>query len=159
MSPRCVAKGAASPVIQIPAANSSYSFYSACTAYKKAGLKAVLNQISAPAQVKAGGNIGKVKTRLFTYQYNCDTNYGNCSDKEVFSLGSGVGLYDWKHYVNQNGQWVFAQESAIPEYISMMAATVAGIWAKRFMLDSIWKLPQIIPLQWARSSIGRATDS
>ncbi len=113
MSPRCVAKGAASPVIQIPAANSSYSFYSACTAYKTAGLKSVLNQISAPAQVKAGGNIGKVKTRLFTYQYNCDTNYGNCSDKEVFSLGSGVGLYDWKHYVNQNGQWVFAQESAI----------------------------------------------
>ena len=111
MSPRCVAKGAASPVIQIPAANSSYSFYSACTAYKTAGLKSVLNQISAPAQVKAGGNIGKVKTRLFTYQYNCDTNYGNCSDKEVFSLGSGVGLYDWKHY--QNGQWVFAQESAI----------------------------------------------
>ena len=113
MSPRCVAKGAASPVIQIPAANSSYSFYSACTAYKTAGLKSVLNQISAPAQVKAGGNIGKVKTRLFTYQYNCDTNYGNCSDKEVFSLGSGVGLYDWKHYVNQNAQWVFVQESTI----------------------------------------------
>src|SRR5205807_5552728 len=44
----------------------------------------------------------------------------------------------------------------VPEYISMMAATVAGIWAKRFMLDSIWKPPQIIPLQWARSSIGRA---
>ncbi len=76
-------------------------------------MKSVLNQISAPAQVKAGGNIGKVKTRLFTYQYNCDTNYGNCSDKEVFSLGSGVGLYDWKHYVNQNGQWVFVQESTI----------------------------------------------
>src|SRR5256712_2307588 len=51
--------------------------------------------------------------RLFTYQYGCDTNYGNCTDKEVFSLGSGVGLYDWKHYVNQNGQWVFAQESPI----------------------------------------------
>src|SRR6266699_2055295 len=62
---------------------------------------------------EAGGNIGKVKTRLFTYQYNCDTNYGNCSDKEVFSLGSGVGLYDWKHYVNQNAQWVFVQESTI----------------------------------------------
>src|SRR2546430_10172845 len=63
MSPRCVAKGAASPVIQIPAANSSYSFYSACTAYKTSGLKNVLNQISAPAQVKAGGNIGKVQTQ------------------------------------------------------------------------------------------------
>ena len=116
-------------------------FLSACTAYKTAGLKSALNQISAPAQVKAGGNIGKVKTRLFTYQYNCDTNYGNCSDKEVFSLGSGVGLYDRKHYVNQNAQWVFVQESTInnkdvgqttalfsvPEYLSMIAATVAGV--------------------------------
>jgi len=113
MSPRCVTKGAASQPIQIPAANSTYSFYSACTAYKTAALKNVLNQVSAPAQVKAGGNIGKVKTRLFTYQYGCDSSYGSCSDKEVFSLGLGIGLYDWNHYVNQNGQWVFAQESKI----------------------------------------------
>src|SRR5207245_6732088 len=46
MSPRRVAKGATSPAIQIPAANSDYSFYSACTAYKTSGLKNVLNQIS-----------------------------------------------------------------------------------------------------------------
>src|SRR5207245_10941945 len=113
MSPRYVAKSATSPAIQIPAANSDYSFYSACTAYKTAGLKSMLNQISAPAQVKAGGNIGKVKTRLFTYQYNCDTNYGNCSDKEEFSLGSGVELNDGKNYVNQTAQRVIVQESTI----------------------------------------------
>ena len=41
----------------------------------------------------------------------------------------------------------------------MIADIVAGISAKRFMLDSICKPPQGIPPERARSSTGRATDS
>ena len=32
---------------------------------------------------------------------------------EVFSLGYGVGLYDWKHYVNKNGSFVLVQDATI----------------------------------------------
>jgi len=32
---------------------------------------------------------------------------------EVYSLGFGIGLYDWKYYVNQKGAYVLQQESVI----------------------------------------------
>ena len=32
---------------------------------------------------------------------------------EVFSLGYGIGLYDWKHYVNKNGSWSLVQDATI----------------------------------------------
>jgi hypothetical protein len=35
---------------------------------------------------------------------------------EVFSLGYNVGLYDWKYYTAQNGQWVLVQDSVINNF-------------------------------------------
>jgi hypothetical protein len=57
-----------------------------------------------------------VKTRTLTYTYACNSRYSQCSYKEVFSLGWNVGLYDWKYYVAQNGQWVLAQDSIINNF-------------------------------------------
>ena len=75
----------------------------------------VVNSISAPVTVKVG-NVGQTQTRYFQYKYSCDQNYANCKYKEVFSLGLGIGLFDWKYYVNQNGSFQLRQESIIDQF-------------------------------------------
>jgi hypothetical protein len=72
----------------------------------------VVNSVSASTWVNVG-NVGPTKTRYFTYKYSCDSNYANCQYKEVFSLGLGIGLFDWKYYVNKQGALVLQQESVI----------------------------------------------
>ena len=62
------------------------------------------------------GNMGKIRTRYFKYRYACDSTYSNCKYMEVFSLGYGIGHYDWQYYTNQNGQWVLMQESVIDQF-------------------------------------------
>jgi hypothetical protein len=90
-----------------------YSFYSSCSPYQTGVLNYVVNTLAAPKLIATGGNAGKISTRLFNYQYNCDSSYVNCTDLEIFSLGYQIGLYDWKHYKAQNGSWVLQQESVI----------------------------------------------
>lgn len=116
LSPRCISTTASS-TIKIPKSRSAYSFYKNCAVTQTADLGYVVNTISSPTTVNTGGPLGKVKTRKLTYQYACNSNYGNCAYKEVFSLGLNVGLYNWKYYVKQNGQWVQAQESVINNYL------------------------------------------
>jgi hypothetical protein len=116
MSPRCVSLKRGMTHIKIPLSDSSYSFYSNCAPYKTANLKYVLNAITKSSVVTAGGNLGQILTRQFQYQYGCDSNYSNCTDMEVFSLGYQIGLYDWQHYITQNGSWVLQQESVINNF-------------------------------------------
>ena len=115
MSPRCVSTNHSAPNIQIPPAQSAFTFYSNCTAYKTSNLGYVLNSLTKPTMLNTGGNLGQVRTRQFKYRYNCDASYSNCTDMEVFSLGYHIGLYDWKHYTAQSGSWVLQQESVINE--------------------------------------------
>jgi hypothetical protein len=60
-----------------------------------------------------GPGNGIVRTRYLKYHYGCNSSYANGSDMEVFTLGYQVGLYDWKHYVNQNGNFVLVQDAVI----------------------------------------------
>jgi hypothetical protein len=108
--------GKAGPTIKVAASNTTYSFYTNCAAYQTSPLNYVLNSLSPPTTVNNVGNLGTVTARYFRYHYGCDQNYANCTDMEVFSLGYGVGLYDWKHYVAQNGQWQPVQESVINNF-------------------------------------------
>ncbi|HZQ25101.1 MAG TPA: hypothetical protein VFA89_20090 [Terriglobales bacterium] len=112
MTVRCVTIGKAGRAIKVDASNTSYSFYTNCQAYQTSPLNYVLNELSAPSTVTTG-NLGTITARYFRYHYGCDQNYANCTDMEVFSLGYGVGLYDWKHYVAQNGKWQSVQDSII----------------------------------------------
>ena len=113
MSKRCVPVKASGGSIKISSANTNYRFYGNCQPTKTQNLGYVMNTISPPTMVNAGGNLGSVKTRYFTYQYSCDSSYGNCAYKEVFSLGYGIGLYNWKYYVNQGGNFVLKKNSVI----------------------------------------------
>jgi hypothetical protein len=115
MSPRCVGVNKAGGTIKIPSSQSAYSFYASCQSYQTKSLSYVRNAISTPVQVNVG-NLGPVRTRYFRYRYACDSTYSNCKYMEVFSLGYGIGHYDWKYYTNKNGQWVLVQESLIDQF-------------------------------------------
>lgn len=118
MSQRCVRIGKAGATIKIASTSSNYSSYANCQRSTTQNLGYIVNSISAPVSVNTNGNLGTVSTRYFTYKYSCDSNYGNCAYKEVFSLGYQVGLYDWKYYTSQAGKFVLAQESIINQLTS-----------------------------------------
>jgi hypothetical protein len=116
MSRRCVPANRAGGSIRVKAGNTSYTSYANCLPTLAQDLGYVVNTISAPTFVNLGVTLGSVKSRFFTYRYSCDSNYENCTYQEVFSLGYGVGLYDWKYYVIQNGTLVLKQESVINQF-------------------------------------------
>lgn len=118
MSRRCVAVKRAGGSIKIAAGNTTYTSYANCLPTVTQPLGYVVNTISAPAFVNLGAALGSVKVRYFTYRYSCNSSYENCMYEEVYSLGYGVGLYDWKYYVNQNGSFVLNQESVINQFDS-----------------------------------------
>ena len=115
MSKRCVGTNQWGGQIKIAATNTNYTSYASCSPTQTQNLGYVINTISVPATYNVG-NIGPVKTRVFTYKYSCNSSYANCTYQETFSLGYGVGLYDWKYYVNQNGTFVLQQESRINQF-------------------------------------------
>ena len=112
MSQRCVRAGQPGTTIKVPAFGTQYQSYTQCAPYLTQSLGYVINSISAPISTNVG-NVGPTKTRLFTYKYSCDGNYANCQFMEVYSLGLGIGLFDWKYYVSNRGQFVLQQESII----------------------------------------------
>ena len=117
MSKRCVPMKKSGGSIKISSSNTNYTSYGNCQPTQTQNLGYVVNTISAPTVVKVG-NVGSVRMRYFTYKYSCNANYENCAYEEVFSLGYGIGLYDWKYYVNQNGIFVQTQESVINQFDS-----------------------------------------
>jgi hypothetical protein len=112
MTRRCVRVGRAGPTIKVPATNTTYQSFSQCQPTVRQPLGNVINFTSVPAVVNLD-TIGPVQTRYFTYEYSCDQNYRACQYKEVFSLGYGVGLYDWKYYVRAGNKFVLNAESVI----------------------------------------------
>jgi hypothetical protein len=95
---RCVASNAPGPEIQVP--DTSFQYFSSCSAYKSSNLGTALNDLDAPVLIDTGGNIGQVPTRVLHYRYNCDSAFQNCGNEEQFFLASGYGLWQWKHYQN-----------------------------------------------------------
>jgi hypothetical protein len=116
MSRRCVGVNKGGGSIRVAAGNTRYTSYANCLPTQIQALGYVVNTISAPTFVSLGAALGSVKSRYFTYRYSCNSNYANCTYQEVFSLGYGMGLYDWKYYVNQNGTFVLKQESVINRF-------------------------------------------
>jgi hypothetical protein len=113
LSKRCVPTKGGGGTIKVASSKANYSTYASCLPAQTQNLGYVVNSVSSPTQVNLGGSLGWVKTRYFTYQYSCDSSYANCTYQEVYSLGYGIGLYDWKYYVNQGGKFVQTQESVI----------------------------------------------
>ncbi|MDP9159401.1 MAG: hypothetical protein M3O09_04130, partial [Acidobacteriota bacterium] len=73
---RCVSFGQPGPKIKVP--QTTFKFYSSCTPYKSKNLGTVVNDLDAPKLMNAGGNLGKVSTRVLHYHFGCDSSFGNC---------------------------------------------------------------------------------
>jgi hypothetical protein len=116
LSRRCVPIKKNGDDLRIAASDTNYSFYLSCALQQTNNLGYILNSITKPVSVNTNGNLGIVRTRYFKYRYGCNSSYASCSDMEVFSLGYQVGLYDWKHYVNQNGNFVLVQDAVINSF-------------------------------------------
>ncbi len=116
ISQRCVPVKKPGADIKVPASKPNYTFYLSCTAQQTQNLGYVWNSITKPLPVNTNGSLGTVSTRYFKYRYGCDSGYANCTDMEVYSLGYQVGLFDWKHYVNQNGSFILVQEAVINSF-------------------------------------------
>lgn len=101
---RCVASNAPGPEIQV--ADTSFQYFSSCSAYKSSDLGTALNDLDAPVLMDTGGSIGQLPTRVLHYRYNCDSAFQNCGNEEQYFLAAGYGLWQWKHY--QNGTLVNA---------------------------------------------------
>lgn len=98
ISARCVTEGQPGPEIKVR--DTSYQYYSSCTAYKQGHLGTAVNTLDAPALMDTGGNIGQVWTRVLHYRYNCNSDFQQCADEEQFYLANGYGEWQWKHYKN-----------------------------------------------------------
>ncbi len=113
---RCVTSDAPGPEIKV--SDTTFQYFSACSAYKSSSLGTALNDIDAPVLMETGGNIGQVPTRVLHYRYNCDNLFQNCANEEQFFLASGYGLWQWKHY--QSGMLV---NSSLINHIGPSTAT------------------------------------
>ena len=95
---RCVTAGQAGPRIKV--ADTRFNYYSSCSAYGSSTIGTAVNDLDPPVLMNAGGNLGKVWTRVLHYHYDCDQNFQHCADEEQFFLGNGYGLWQWKHLKN-----------------------------------------------------------
>ena len=93
---RCVTEGEPGPEIKV--ADTAFQYFSSCRAYKTSTVGTAVNNLDAPLQMDAGGNVGQVWTRVLHYHYNCNKSFQNCKDEEQFYLANGYGLWQWKHY-------------------------------------------------------------
>lgn len=98
ISARCVPESGPGPEIKV--SNTSYQYYSSCTAYKESNLGTAVNDLDAPVLMNAGGNMGQVWTRVLRYNYNCNADFQKCTDQEQFYLANGYGEWQWRHYKN-----------------------------------------------------------
>ena len=93
---RCVTEGEPGPEIKVP--DTTFQYFSSCSPYKTSTVGTAVNNLDAPLQMDAGGNVGQVWTRVLHYHYNCNKSFQNCKDEEQFYLANGYGLWQWKHY-------------------------------------------------------------
>ena len=93
---RCVAKGEPGPEIKVE--DTSFRYFSSCRPYKTSKVRKAVNDLDAPVEMDAGGNLGRVWTRVLHYHYDCDKDFDHCRDEEQFFLANGYGLWQWRHY-------------------------------------------------------------
>lgn len=115
--PRCAKAGFPGSTIYVP--NTSYQTYSDCTHYITQRLKKGINQLWGPYSIKLAGNLpSPLKVLVASYRYNCDTNYGNCGDKEEYYLAQKYGLVQWVHYSLSSGTYVMKQKTVFNQLVS-----------------------------------------
>ncbi len=107
---RCATAGFPGSTIKV--ANTAYQIYTDCNHHTDHTLKTANNQVWGPYYLSLGGNLpNNMKALVVSYRYNCDSNYGNCGDKEEYYLSQRYGLVQWIHYALIKGVYQQQQKS------------------------------------------------
>jgi hypothetical protein len=110
LAPRCAKGGFPGSAIRV--SNTSYDIHTDCNNFTTHTLKKAVNEVWGPYNLSFGGSLpNNMPTLVVSYRYNCDSNYGNCSDKEEYYLGQKYGLVQWVHYTLVNGSYQQQQKS------------------------------------------------
>ena len=115
--PRCAKAGFPGSTIFVP--NTSYQTYSDCNHYVVQDLRKGINEVWGPYKMNLGGSLpNNLQTLVASYRYNCDTNYGNCGDKEEYYVAKTYGLVQWVHYSLSGGKYQMKQKTVFNKLVS-----------------------------------------
>ncbi len=113
--PRCIdiPQQSNGKIASITVANSDYNIYlTGCVQQPTQSLGYVVNEVWGPFPLTLGGSLpANASTLELSYRYTCDSNYENCTYKEVFDFQKGFGLVQWTYYQLQNGNYVQQNQS------------------------------------------------
>lgn len=93
---RCVADNKAGPEIRVD--DTRFDYYRDCRPFKSSKIGKAVLTLDAPEEMDAGGNLGRLSTRVLHYHYDCDRQFDHCRQEEQFFLANGYGLWQWKHF-------------------------------------------------------------
>ena len=114
--PRCAKAGFPGSSIYVP--NTSYRTYTDCSHYTTQNLLKGINQVWGPYTVSLGGMLpNNMQVLVASYRYNCNSNYGNCGDKEEYYLAQKYGLVQWVHYSLKSGTYVLQQRTVFNQLV------------------------------------------
>lgn len=108
-SPLCVPQGSAGQKlssINVPNADTAYNVYLNCVKQGTQYLGNTVNEVWNYGNLNIGGNIGTHPDLQLAYRYTCDSNYNNCTYKEVYDFMQSYGLVRWTYYKLINGTYV-----------------------------------------------------
>lgn len=111
---RCASAGF--PGSAIHASNTNYDLHTNCaqTCSVTLGLQTSLNEVWGPYYVSLGGDLpDNLQVLVISYQYNCDDNYQNCTDKEEYFVNQRYGLVQWKHSILIRGNYEQVQKTVL----------------------------------------------
>ena len=107
---RCASGGFPGSAIKV--SNTSYDIHTSCNGYTTHNLQHAINEVWGPYNTSFGGSLpSNMPILVVSYRYNCDSNYGNCADKEEYYLSKRYGLVQWVHYTLKSGSYQQQQKS------------------------------------------------
>lgn len=116
----------------IKVSDSSYEYHSSCNQFEVKSLGHVINEVWGPYQEYAGitnpdgSYVGDVTALDVSYRYNCDSQYSQCKDKEVFHVAKPYGLFHWEHFSSPDGKsWTLENQT---QFKNIVAGTVSPVF-------------------------------
>lgn len=119
--PRCATAGTTAAGSTIKVSNTNYDMHTNCsnTCSVTLGLQTSNNQVWGPYTMSFGGSLsGNLPTLVIRYQYNCNSSFANCLDREEYYLTQRYGLVQWVHYVlTSTGTYAQVQKTVLNKLV------------------------------------------
>jgi hypothetical protein len=121
LAPRCATAGTSAAGSTIKVTNTNYDMHTNCsnTCSVTLGLQTSINQVWGPYFYSFGGSLpSNLKTLVIRYQYNCNSSFAGCKDREEYYVTQRYGLVQWVHYVlASSGSYVQVQKTVLNKLV------------------------------------------